>query len=118
MALGAALGGRLFNRRLQVPKLQEFEDDFFMVLEKVQTTTTLFPDDISVRDECGIARTIWRTLTAHACNMGISIKLLKAINCWRSEYSSKTGNPRMDMPDVYTMLESLLPSHLQFSLVL
>jgi hypothetical protein len=48
--------------------------------------------------------------------MGIDVELIKAINRWRSEFSSKTDNPRLDMPDVYTTLESLLPMHLQFSL--
>jgi hypothetical protein len=110
--------GRLFNRRLKVAKLQEFENDFFTVLEKVQSVTNLFPEDVVVRDECGISRSLRRTLTAHARNMGIDIDLLKAINRWRAEFSSKTGNPRLDMPDVYTTLESLLPTHLQFSLAL
>jgi hypothetical protein len=107
--------GRLFSWRLKVAKLQEFENDFFTVLEKVQVTTELFAQDLIIRDECGIARTIRRTLTAHARNMGIDIELLKAINRCRSEFSSKTGNPRLDIPDVYTTLESLLPTHLQFS---
>jgi hypothetical protein len=31
--------GRLFARRLRVPKLHEFENDFFAVLEKVQATS-------------------------------------------------------------------------------
>jgi hypothetical protein len=108
--------GRLFNRRLQIAKLQEFENDFFTVLEKVQAATNLFPEDVEIRDECGIARTLRRTVTAHARNMGIDVELIKAINRWRSEFSSKTDNPRLDMPDVYTTLESLLPTHLQFSL--
>jgi hypothetical protein len=30
--------GRLFNRRLKISKLQEYENDFFTVLEKVQAT--------------------------------------------------------------------------------
>jgi hypothetical protein len=108
--------GRLFNRRLRISKLQEFENDFFTVLEKVQAATDLFPDGVEIRDECGIARTLRRTVTAHARNMGIDIELVKAINRWRSEFSSKTDNPRLDMPDVYTTLESLLPTHLKFSL--
>jgi hypothetical protein len=98
---------------------QEFENDFFTVLEKVQVTTNLFPEDLVIRrDQCGIAKTLCRTLTVHAHNMGIHIDLLKAINCWHTEYSSKTGDPCLDMPDVYMMLESLLPTYLQFLLVL
>jgi hypothetical protein len=50
--------GRLFARRLHVSKLQEFEDGFFTVLEKVQATMDLFPDNLVIQDECGIARTL------------------------------------------------------------
>jgi hypothetical protein len=69
--------GRLFNQRsLKVTKLQEFENDFFTVKEKVQDTTNLFPEDLVIRDECEIARALCRTLTVHAQNMGIHIDLL------------------------------------------
>jgi hypothetical protein len=77
---GGRHSGQLFSRRLKMAKLQEFENDFFTVLEKVQATTELFPQEIVIRDECGIARMVRRTLTAHARNMGIDIELLKAIN--------------------------------------
>jgi hypothetical protein len=110
--------GRLFTRKLQVPKTQEFEDDFFTVLEKVQATTDLLPDDLVIRDECGISRTLRRTLTAHARNMQVDPDLLKAINRWRIEANSATGAPRLDMPDVYASLKALLPTHLRFSLAL
>jgi hypothetical protein len=66
--------------------MQEFENNFITVLEKVEATTNLFPKDLVTRDECGIARTIRRTLTALAQNMGISTELLKATNMWRSEF--------------------------------
>jgi hypothetical protein len=108
--------GRLFSRRLKVAKLQEFENDFFTVLEKVQATTDLFPSDCAIRDECGIARSLRRTVTAHARNMGIHKDIVNAINRWRVEFGSKTDDPRLDMADVYTTLESLLPTHLRFSL--
>jgi hypothetical protein len=108
--------GRLFNRRLKIAKLQEFENDFFTLLEKVQATTNLFPEECVIRDECGIARSLRRTVTAHARNMGIHTDTVNAINRWRKEFGSKTDNPRLDMQDVYTTLESLLPTHLQFSL--
>jgi hypothetical protein len=51
--------GRLFQRRLRVAKLHEFENDFFTVLEKVQATTDLIPQDLVIQDKCGISRTIW-----------------------------------------------------------
>jgi hypothetical protein len=85
--------GRLFLRRLLVVKLHEFEDDFFTVLEKVQATTELLPDDMEIRDECGIAWTLRCSVTAHARNMEISIELIKAINWWRTKANSATNAP-------------------------
>jgi hypothetical protein len=108
--------GRLFQRRLRVAKLHEFEDNFFTVLEKVQATTELMPRDMEIRDECGIARSLRRSVMAHARNMDIPIELIKAINRWRSEASSETNAPRLDMPDVYTTLASIIPTTLRFSL--
>jgi hypothetical protein len=63
-------GGRLFAQKLAQSKLMEFENDFFTILEKVQLITDLFPDDFVIRDECGIARSLRRSLTAYARNMG------------------------------------------------
>jgi hypothetical protein len=112
------VGGRLFSRKLVKTKLMEFENDFFTILEKVQATTELIPDDFVIRDECGIARTLRRSVTAHARNMGVSIDLIKAVNRWRQEANSSTGNPRLDMPDVYSALASILPTTLRYSLSL
>jgi hypothetical protein len=41
--------------------------------------------------------------------------LLNAVNRWRTEATSATGNPRLDMMDVYTTLEALIPTVLRFS---
>jgi hypothetical protein len=112
------VGGRLFSRKLVKTKLMEFENDSFTILEKVQATTDLIPDDFVIRDECGIARTIRCSVTAHARNMGVSIDLIKAVNRWPQEANSSTGNPHLDMPDVYSALASILPTTLQYSLSL
>jgi hypothetical protein len=77
---------------------------FFTVLEKVQATTNLFPHDMVDQDKCGIGQTLQQSVMAHARNMEIPIELLKAINCWRTEASSKMGAPCLDTPDVYTPL--------------
>ena len=96
--------------------MHELANNFFTALEKVQATTDLMPADLVIQDECGILRTIRRSLTAHARNMNISSDLVNAINRWRKEASSNTGNPRLDMADVYTSLESILPTTLRYSL--
>jgi hypothetical protein len=51
----------------------EFENDFFTVLEKVLSTTELFPMEFVIRDECGIARSLRRSVTAHARTMGVTL---------------------------------------------
>jgi hypothetical protein len=79
------VGGKLFSRKLVKTKLMEFENVFFSILEKVHATTDLIPDDFVMRDDCEIARTIRRSATAHAINMGVSIDLIKAVNRWRQE---------------------------------
>jgi hypothetical protein len=107
--------GRLFSRRLATPKMHEFEDDFFTVLEKVQATTNWIDDDVDIRDVYGISRSERRGVTAHARNMDVPGDLVNAVNRWRKEASSVTGNPRLDMMDVYTTLEALLPTVLRFS---
>jgi hypothetical protein len=60
--------GRLFSRKLATPKLQEFENDWFTVLEKVQATTIHIEDLVDVREEFGIGRSQRRGVTAHARN--------------------------------------------------
>jgi hypothetical protein len=107
--------GRVFSRKLATPKLHEFEDDWFTVLEKVQATTAHIDDSLDIRKAFGISRSQRRGVTAHARNMDISIPLLDAVNRWRKEANSATGNPRLDMMNVYTTLDALLPTVLRFS---
>jgi hypothetical protein len=108
-------GGRLFQRKLLPAKLVEFEEDFFVILEKVQATTTLIERYLDVRAEYGISRSLRRGVTAHARNMGVPRELVDSVNRWRKEANSATGNPTMDMADVYTTLKALLPTILRYS---
>jgi hypothetical protein len=50
--------------------------------------------------------------------MGIEIEIIKSINWWHLEFGSKTVKLGLDMPDIHTALESLLLTHLPFSLCL
>lgn len=63
--------GRLFSQRLATSKLQEFEDDFFTVLEKVQATRTLIDDDVDIQEVYGIGRLGRRGVTVHTINMEV-----------------------------------------------
>jgi hypothetical protein len=75
----------------------------------------LISKDIDVRAEYGILRSTRRGVTAHARHMEVSTELVNVVNQWRAELDSATGNPRLDMADVYTTLKALLPTILPYS---
>ena len=109
-------GGRLFVQKLRPARLFEFENDFFVLIERVQAQTLHIDKEMDVRDAYGIMRSSRRGLTSHSKNMGIPEEDLKAFNRWRSEI--KTGNGgagRLDMPDLYATLKSLTPALLRFT---
>jgi hypothetical protein len=95
--------------------MMEFEDDFFRVLERVQATTDFVPEDICVRDEFGISRSIRRSVTAHARNLQVDRELLETIARWGKEANTRIGVPRLDMVDTYSTLDAIAPLVLEFS---
>jgi hypothetical protein len=107
--------GKVFVRKLRPAKLMEFEDDFYAVLEEVQSTTDLISKEMCVRDECGLSRSLRRGVTAHSKNMQIDEELRDAINRWGKEANTKLGVARLDMGDTCTALESVVPLMLEFS---
>jgi hypothetical protein len=109
-------GGHLFRRHLTPSRLYEFEHDFFMLLERVQSSTDLIDKDLDVRDAFGILRSLRRGWTSHAKNMGLPEDWINAMNRLRTEANSQTGAPRLDMADVYASLDSLKPLFLQITL--
>lgn len=68
--------GRLFQRQLQVPRLVEFENDWYGVLEKVQQETEIIDKDLDLRDKAGILRSLQRGVMAHAMNMKVETDLI------------------------------------------
>jgi hypothetical protein len=76
--------------------------------------SSLIDADIDVQESFGISWSLRRGVTAHARNIEVPVELLNAVNRWRTEATSVTGNPRLDMMDVYTRLEALLPTVLRF----
>jgi hypothetical protein len=109
-------GGRLFTRKLVPVRLYEFENDFFVLLERVQAHTPHIDKDMDVQDAYyGIMRLSRRGLTSHSKNMGIPEEDLKAFNRWRSEIKGNGGTGRSDMPDLYAALKSLTPALLRFT---
>ena len=107
--------GRLFQRNLRVPRLVEFEDDWFGVLEKIQRDTDLIDNDFDIRDKAGILRSLRRGVTSHAMNMKVPEDLIRAINRWRREKQNGGRKGGLPMIDRYTDLEAIKPTYLRFS---
>jgi hypothetical protein len=110
------VSGRLFQRQLRPPRLFEFEDDFFTLLERVQATTDLIENDCDVRDAYGIMRSIRKGTSAHCLNMNVGEDLLKAFNRWHKEATAGVMVPRLDMVGTYARSSAILPTLLRFSL--
>jgi hypothetical protein len=99
--------GRLFQWKLNPPRMCEWEDDFMTLLEQVQASTDLIDDDVDVRDVFGIGRTTRRGATAHARNMQVDEDLIKAVNRWGKD---ETGAARLDMIELYSTANGLTPT--------
>jgi hypothetical protein len=104
--------GRLFQRKLNPPRMCEWEGDFMTLLELVQATTELIERKVEVRDSFGISRTIRRGATAHARNMKVDEDLIKAVNRWMNDGG---GVARLDMIELYSDSTALTPTYLRYS---
>jgi len=109
------MNGKLFQRSLRVPRLLEFEEDFFDVLISVQNTTDLIEDGVDLREKAGIFRSLRRGLTSHAINMEVPPDLIKAVNRWRQESKGNGSKGTYEMIDHYAELGTLKPTFLRFS---
>ena len=106
-------GGYLFAFDNNPPKLCDFDDMFYGVLEALQARCPdLIPAEMDVREVFGILRSLRRGVAAHALNMKIDIELINAINRWRAERKGSHG-PRM--VDHYADLPELKPTMLGYS---
>jgi hypothetical protein len=74
--------GRLFQKRLDPPRLFEMADDGLTLLEQVQARTECIKDELDVWEKYGLERSLQRGVSAHAWNMGVDEDLIKAINRW------------------------------------
>ena len=67
-----------------------------------------------MREEFGIWRSLRRGVTAHAINQGVSPDLIHLVNRWRCDDGKHHGS----MLDLYSELESLIPTTKKYSLAL
>jgi hypothetical protein len=106
--------GRLFQKRLDLPRLMEMTDDVMTLLEQVQARTEHIEDDVEVREKYGLERLLGRGVPAHARSMGVDEDLIKAVrNRWAKDPS--TGAARLDMIELYSQAELLTPLYLRYS---
>jgi hypothetical protein len=105
--------GRLFQKRLDPPRLFEMTDDVMTMLEQVQARTEHIEDDVEVREKYGLERSLRRGVSAHAPNMGVDKDLIKAVNLWAKDPSK--GAARLDMIELYSQAELLTPLYLRYS---
>jgi len=107
--------GLLFQRNLKAPRLHEFEEDWYGILENVQRTTDLIDKKVDVREDAGILRSLRRGVSSHARVVGVDKELIEAVNRWRKEAKSDSGRKHLPMIDQYTELDTLKPLYLKFS---
>jgi hypothetical protein len=108
-------GGRLLQRSLTPPRLAEFKDDFFIVLERVQAGSSTIVDDVEVRYGFGIMISLRKGNTAHALNVNVPESLIQTFNMLRRGIDADTRTPSLDIVDVYASWEAILPTLLWFS---
>jgi hypothetical protein len=108
-------GGRLLQRNLTPPRLAEFEEYFYTVLEKIQAGTNAINNDVEVREAFGILRSLRKGNAAHAWNMNVPEALIRTFNRWRGAVEADTRTPSLDTVDVYASWEAILPTLLRFS---
>ena len=99
----------------------DIEENFFSTLEEYagsqeNTVTKLIPETLNIREECGLWRSLRRGVTAHAINQKVDPLLIHQINHWRTEMNNQAGSTAL--LDIYTELESLLPTASRHSLAL
>ena len=93
--------------------LREFEDHFYGLLEMVQEETELIGEEINVREDFGIMRSLRKGATAHAKNMKVNEDDIRSFNRWGSEIHQGNKIPRLDMINTYVNWDALLPTLLR-----
>jgi len=112
---GRAKGHLFGSSDERIPKLDDFNDMFYEVLEELQERRPdLISQDVDVRELCGILRTLRRSATAHATNRRFGKDIVNAANRWRVEKNSDL--PALDMQGTHARLDYLKPIVLLCSL--
>jgi len=107
--------GRIFFRGTIPARLSQYEPDFYDVLFKVQANSDAISNQVEIPDTYGIMRSSRRGATAHARNMKVGKDVIEAVHRWRKEAFGGAGvSLRLDLIDVYTSLDALSPTLLEY----
>lgn len=77
--------------------------NFFTLLERGLSSSEAIPNDVMVREEYGIRRSIRRDTTSHVLNQEIPDECIEQINRWRKDPRGISS----DMIDLYTSIEAI-----------
>ena len=93
----------------------DLQEDFFDLLEEVQVSTTLLGDNVDVRENYGLSRSLRRGSNTHAHNMGVSESRIELNNRWRKFFYAGGKRPTMGIRDSYIQVKQAMPALLEYS---
>ena len=95
--------------------MSQYETDFFDALYKVQANSDVISNQVEIADVYGMMRSCRRGATAHARNMKVKNDVIEVVHRWRREAFGGDGTISLDLVDVYTSLDALYPTLLEYS---
>ena len=96
-------------------KGSEFEEDLHIVLETVQKTTSYIDDNVNIREEYGIFRSLRRGATTEAHNQGVPDTVIEMNNRWRKIERAKGKKASLTLSQHYTEVKQAVQVLLKFS---
>ena len=96
-------------------KGSDFEDDFHLVLETIQKTTSLIDNRVNIREEYGLFRSLRRGATTEAHNQGVVDTVIEMNNRWRKVERAKGKKAGLTLSQHYTEMKQAVKVLLKFS---
>ena len=94
----------------------DLNPNFIDMLERVRKRwSNVFGQEVNIRKEFSIGRSLRRGVTAEAQNVGIPKEVIEANNRWRKHARSKGLTPGMTMMERYSDAKASVPTLVRFS---
>jgi hypothetical protein len=94
----------------------DLNPNFIDLLERVRKRwSNVFGQEVNIRKEFSIGRSLQRGVTAEAQNVGIPKEVIEANNRWRKHARSKGSTPGMTMMERYSDAKASVPTLVRFS---